>query len=326
MRRRAFLSLGTLALVSTAPGALGQAPRRIYRIGLLSSSGEASMVGFVRALWAGLREHGYVEGQNMTLEPRYAAGEASRLPLLARELVATKPDLIVAPAEGAAHEVRKLDKNLPVVLVLGSDPLGGGLAASLGRPGGSVTGLSVIGSQLTAKRLELLTEALPGRRRVAVLYRGGVMYAESQLEALRAPAKAMAVQLVPVDVRSEEALPSAIDAISRSADALLVLPSFFVFTHRKRIVELVREKGVPAMYSESVFVTEGGLMTYSADFHDQFRRAAGYVHRILKGAKPGELPIEEPTKFEFAVNLRTARELQLKLPAAVLVRADRVIE
>lgn len=326
MKRRVFLSLAALGLTCIAPGTLGQAPRRVYRIGLLSSSGEASMVGFVRALWVGLREHGYVEGRDIILEPRYAAGEASRLPQLARELVAAKPDLIVAPAEGAAHEVRKLDRNLPVVLVLGGDPVEAGLAASLGRPGGSVTGLSAIGTELTAKRLELLTEALPGRKRVAVLYRSGVMSAESQLEALRAPAKTKSLQLIPVEVGSEEALPSAIDAISRSADALLVLPSPFVFTHRKRIVELVREKGVPAMYGESVFVTEGGLMAYSVDFHDQFRRAAGYVHRILKGAKAGELPIEEPTKFEFVVNLRTARELQLKLPQTVLLRANRVVE
>src|SRR5262245_48888186 len=202
---------------------LGQSRGRVYRIGLLSSSGEASMVGFVQALWAGLREHGYVDGRNMILDPRYAAGEADRLPLLARELVAAKPDLIVAPAEGAALEVRKLANNLPVVLVLGSDPVGGGLARSLARPGGSITGLSAIGTELTAKRLELLTEALPGRKRVAVLYRGGVMSAESQLEALRAPASGKALQLIPVDVGSEDALPAAIDTISRSADALLVL-------------------------------------------------------------------------------------------------------
>lgn len=284
------------------------------------------MVGSVRALWGGLREHGYVEGQSMILDARYAAGEASRLPALARELVAAKLDAIVTPAEGAAAEVRKLDKNLPIVLVLASDPVDAGLAASLRRPGGSVTGLSAVGNELTAKRLELLTEALPGRKRVAVLYRSGVMGAESQLEALRVPARARAVQLVPVDADSEAALPSAIEMIARSADAVLVLPSPFVFTHRKRIVELVRDKGLPAMYSESVFVDVGGLMTYSADFHDQFRRAASYVHRILKGAKPGELPIEEPLKFEFGVNLRTAREMQLKLPPAVLLRATRVIE
>jgi len=326
MNRRTVLSLGALGLASLAQRLLGQSPRRVYRIGLLSSSGEASMVGFVQALWAGLREHGYVDGQNIILDPRYAAGEADRLPLLARELVAAKPDLIVAPAEGAAVEVRKLDKNLSIVLVLGSDPVGAGLARSLGRPGGSVTGLSAIGTELTAKRLELLAEALPGRKRVAVLYRGRVMAAESQLEALRALANAKALQLIPVEVGSEEALPAAIDTTSRSADALLVLPSPFAFTHRKRIVDLVREKGVPAMYGESVFVTEGGLMAYSVDFHHQFRRAAGYVHRILKGAKPGDMPIEEPTKFELAVNLRTAREMQLKLPPALLVRADRVIE
>jgi putative ABC transport system substrate-binding protein len=201
-----------------------------------------------------------------------------------------------------------------------------GLAASLGRPGGSVTGLSAIGTELTAKRLELLAEALPGRKRVAVLYRSGVMAAESQLEALRALANAKALQLIPVEVGSEEALPAAIDTVSRSADALLVLPSPFAFTHRKRIVSLVREKGVPAMYGESVFVTEGGLMAYSVDFHHQFRRAAAYVHRILKGAKPAELPIEEPTKFELVVNLRTARDMQLKLPPTLLLRADRVIE
>jgi len=323
-RRRTVAALLALTAGALAP-AYGQRARKPYRIGLLSSSGTASMVPFIRALWSGLGEFGYEEGKNMTLEARYAAGDLSKLPQLARELVDLKLDVILAPAEVAVAELRKLTTTLPVVLVLGSDPVGAGLVKSLGRPGGNVTGLSVVGTELNAKRIELIKTALPKLARLGVLYRGDA-FSQSQIAALRGPAGAVAVELVLHDVRSESELQPAIEAAARTSEALFVLPGPFMFTNRKRVIEIVRAQRIPAMYSENVFAQDGGLMAFSADFLGQFRRAAGYVHRILQGAKPADLPIEEPTRFEFVVNLRTARELGLTFPQPLLLRADRVIE
>ncbi|MBI3370959.1 MAG: ABC transporter substrate-binding protein [Betaproteobacteria bacterium] len=283
------------------------------------------MVPFIRAFWNGLAEFGYEEGKNMTLEARYAAGDLSKLPQLARELVDLRPDVILAPADVAAAELRKLTTTLPIVLVLGSDPVGAGLVKSLGRPGGNVTGLSVVGAELNAKRIELIKTALPKLARLGVLYRSDA-FGQSQIAALRGPADAVAVKLVLHDVRSESELQRAIEAAARTSEALFVLPGPFMFTNRKRVIEIVRAQRIPAMYSENVFAQDGGLMAFSADFLDCFRRVAGYVHRILKGTKPEDLPIEEPTRFEFVVNLRTARELDLTFPKLLLLRVDRVIE
>jgi putative ABC transport system substrate-binding protein len=329
-RRRFLVGASTLlaaplALLGVAGSAFGQAGRRNYRIGLLSSSGEASMVAFLRALWSGLREFGYEEGKNIALEARYAAGDASKLPQFARELVDVKPDLILAPADTAAIELRKLTTTLPVVLVVASDPVGAGLARSLGRPGGNVTGLSVVGPDLNAKRIELIKTVLPKVARLGVLHSGDA-FGRSQLAGLSAPAAAMAVELRLHEVRSPDELESAIEALARTSEALFVLPGPFMFTNRKRVIEIVRAKRILAMYSENVFAQDGGLMAFSVDFLDQFKRAGGYVHRILQGARPADLPIEEPTRLEFAVNLRTARELGFTFPQVVLLRADRVIE
>jgi len=282
---------------------------------------------FRAALFGGLAERGWVEGRNLAIEARFADGDRSRLDSLARELVALTPDLIVAPTTPGAMAVRKLTEKIPIVLVLGSDPVGAGLARSLARPGGNVTGFNLISVDVAAKRIEILREAFPSARRVAVLHDDEYQSNAIVLPQMQRAAEAMGMLLERVHV----SVPETHDAAFRRLedlrpDVAYVLATPATFIHRGEIVRRIAAARVPTIYGANAFVMSGGLMSYAVDFADNFRRAADYVDRILRGADPAVLPIQQPTRFELVINLKTAKALRIELPQAFLLRADRVIE
>jgi putative ABC transport system substrate-binding protein len=278
----------------------------------------------------GLREHRYVEGENIVIEYRSAGGKLERFPALASELIQLKVDLIVAGSNPAARAAQQATTVIPIVTPVMSDPLGDGLVASLARPGGNVTGLTFLGPELVVKRLELLKRTLPRVTRVAALWHPGA-YAERStgimLQETEAAARTLGVQLQRVEVRGPDELDRAFSTMTRErAEAVTIFPSTMLFNERRRLINLAASHRLPAMYGAREFVELGGLIAYGASIPDLFRRSAAHVDKILKGAKPAELPVEQPTKFEFAVNLKTARALGLAIPHSVLLQADQVLE
>ena len=327
MDRRRFLLGIAPALAAWA----AHAQQKVRRIGLLSASGEASMVELVAALLEGLRAYGYVEGKNLVLDRRYAAGNLSLLPQLCRELLAAKPELLVVPADTAALIVREQSKEVPIVLALSSDPVEVGLAASLARPGRNTTGVTTLALALVAKRFELLKEAFPGLDRVAVLDLRDdpgrrTQDAKNQLQLLEPAARQYGVNLIPIGISSPDEIAPAVAAAAKAARAALAVAGPFMFTHRDRIAAAAIEHRLPVMASETIVARAGALMAYSVHFPSNFRRAAYFVHRILGGARAGDLPIEQPTRFELVVNLKTARAIGIAIPPSILLRADVVIE
>ena len=325
-----------LALSITIAPLMAEAQQagKVYRLGILSNSPPTTpeVSRNWESFWQGLRERGWVEGQNILMEARYAEGRVERFSSLAAELVSLKPDLIVAvPGTWAGHAAKQATNT--IVFVYGFDPVGAGLVASLVRPGGNITGLTVAaGLQIVGKQLELLKEAVPRVSRVAVLTEG-VSAAEVRgsattlLSEAHVAAKALAVKLQVLEVRSPNELESAFAAMTKEhAGALLVLPHSLTFVHAKRIAELAAKSRLPAVYGFRESAESGGLMAYAGSAPDMFRRAATYVDRILKGAKPADLPVERPTKFELIINMRTAKTLGLTIPQSVLLRADQVIQ
>jgi putative ABC transport system substrate-binding protein len=309
-----------------------QQPTKVARIGYLLTgvldSSETRVV--LDAFRQGLSERGYVEGQNIVIEYRTAGGKLDRFPVLATELARLKVDLIVAPNTPAALAAQRASSTVPIVTVAMGDPVGDGLVASLARPDGNVTGLTFIGPQLVAKRLELLREALPRVSRVAVLWHPGAFAQrtmQTMLKETEAAARTLGVQLQLVEVQSADGLDRAFSMMTRDhAETLLVFPSAMLFNERRRIVDLAAGHRLPAMYQASEFVELGGLISYGASIPDLARRSATYVDRILKGAKPADLPVEQPTKFELVLNLKTAKALGLTIPQSLLLRADVVVE
>ena len=261
----------------------------------------------------GLGKRGWVEGQNIVIEYRWAEGRVERFPSLAAELVSLKPDLIVAVTGPAARAAKQLTSTIPIVMVYVSDPLGYGLVASLARPGGNITGLMfVVGPEIVGKQLELLKEALPKVSRAAVLLNPDTSNSPILLRETQAAARALAVKLQLLEVRSPNELEGAFAAMTRErAGALLVLPQPFTFAHARRIVDLAAKSRLPAVHPFRESVEAGGFIAYAANAPDMFRRAAVYVGKILKGAKPVDLPVEQPTKFELVINLKTAKALGL---------------
>jgi putative ABC transport system substrate-binding protein len=321
--------LAAVLVVCAAPlVAVAQAPGKVYRIGLLGTMPHAlGGAAFLDAFKQGLREHGYVEGRNLVIERRFSEGKTERLPGLAAELVRLKVDLIVAPGTPHAKAAIEATKTLPIVIVLAADPVATGFVRSLARPGGNVTGLSSQATDLTAKQLQLLKELAPGTTRVAVLWDPSNPVLTPSFKQLQAGARALQVELQSLEVRSPEGVDAALAALTRaSATALVVLDDQITFAARRRIAEIAVQRRIPAIYGSSLFVEEGGLLSYSADLVDLFRRSATYIDRILKGAKPADLPVEQPTKFELAINLKTAKALGLTIPPGILLRADRVVE
>lgn len=283
----------------------------------------------VEALRKGLRDRGYIEGTTIKIEFRTALGRPERLPGLAEELVSLEPDVIFAVATSSINAVRRATTTIPIVIALGGDPVASGLVASLANPGGNLTGLSAMTGDFNAKPLELLKEAIPRLERVAVLWNPDTPLNPIQakfIDDLKSASSALAIQLHFVRAQTPEELEAAFATAKRErAQAMYINDGPLQYTQRATIVELAAKARLPAIYRTRIFADAGGLMSYGTDWLDQIHSAAGYVDRILQGAKPGDLPIEQPTKLEFVINLRTAKALRLAIPQAVLVRADDLI-
>jgi putative ABC transport system substrate-binding protein len=274
-----------------------------------------------------LRELGWVEGQNITIEYRWAEGKFDRLPALAEELVRLKVDVIVAPTSIYTGAARRATSAIPIVFASHADPIGSGHVASLARPGGNVTGLTIVMSETSAKSLELLKEAVPGLSRVAIIWDPATPSHGPGLKAVEAMGRALGLRLQSVPVRSAAEFESALSTIAREhAGGVLVLSTPLFMGGAKALADLALKHRLPTMFGPREHVEAGGLLSYSPDRADLYRRAATYVDRILRGAKPGDLPVEQATRFELVINLRTAKAIGLVIPQSVLVRADQIIE
>ncbi len=329
MQRRQFIALlGGATAASTAwPLAAGaQTPSKIPRVGYIVGTSSAASGHTVGAFRQGLRELGYVEGQTIALEVRWAEGRNERIPELVAELVGLKMDVLVVASSQAALAAKKATGTIPIVMV-GADPVGLGVVASLARPGGNVTGLSIFNEEIIGKRLELLKELVPGLTRVAVLRNPIVAAHATFWQETEVAARKLGVALQPFEVRGPEDFEAAFGAATRgNAQALIAFDDSLTLAYRPQIVALAASSRLPAMYGFREFPDEGGLMSYGPTFVDLFRRAATFVDKILKGAKPADLPVEQPTKFELVINRRTANALGLTVPPALLAQADEVIE
>ncbi len=300
-----------------------QPAARVHRIGVLGNQDNPPWEG----LRQGLRDLGYAEGRNVRIDWRWSEGIPDRLPALARDLVSLKPDVIVVSGTQAALAAQGATQSIPIVLALSQDPERIGLVQSLARPGGNITGLSTYAPQLMAKRLELLKEFSPGVARVALLWDPGSRSQRLQLKDLPAAAAAVGSEIMSIKLRRPDGVEAALAAVRRNgADALMVIGNPITFKAREAITDFALRQLLPSIFEERLFVETGGLISYGPSFVELFRGAAAYVDRILKGAKPADLPIEQPTKFELAMNLKTARRLELTVPPALLLRADRVVE
>ena len=325
MERRTFIATSAMALLAAPPAAEAQQAGKVYRIGFLffGSLGPSRELDTFRQ---GLRELGYIEGQNIVIEYRFASGRAERLPELAAELARLKPDVLVTPGTPASLGAKQATTTIPIVFAGVADAVGAGLIANLARPGGNITGLTSISAELGGKRLELLKEVAPKASRVAVLYNPADPSNVLVLKELQKSAPALGLTLQPLEVRGPGGFEGAFVAMTRQrAHALFGAAGILTTEHRKALVDLAAKRRIPAIWGERQFVDAGGLMSYAVDFYDQVRGAASYVDKILKGAKPGDLPVEQPTKYELVINLNTARTLGLTIPQSVLVRADQVI-
>ena len=316
------------AMLITVPAVEAQQPGKIFRIGFLDGGTATGNAVVVEAFKQAMSQLGWIDGKNITIEYRFAEQKRERVPELAAELVGLKVDLIVASGTPPARAVKKATASIPIVVTNIADPVGAGLVASLARPGGNVTGFSSLGSELNTKRLEILKDAVSKLARVGLLVAPSSISVEVPLKELRAAAGALKLKLEEIETQADaKGLESAFQtAKQKQVGAILTTGSGPFFAERKRIVELAGKYRMPAMYFQKEFVDEGGLMSYGADFNDLYRRAAVYVDKILKGAKPGDLPIQQATKFEFIVNLNAAKQIGLTIPNRVLERANQVIK
>jgi len=328
MDRRTLVA-GAAALLAAPLAAQAQPAPKVARIGWLGTQA-AGGPHLLAAFRKGLQELGYVEGSNIRIEYRYSEGKSEPLPALAAELVTLKVDLIVAANTPAALGATRATRVIPIVCPAFSDPVASGLVASFARPGGNVTGLSLFGPELVGKRMELLKQAMPVMARVAVLLVPTDVVegqGETTLKAAEVAARALGVRVQIVEARGPGDIGQAFSEMTKErADALTLLGGRMLFEERRRVVDLAAKTRLPAVYGVREYVEVGGLMAYGPDVQDLFRRAATYVDRILKGARPGNLPIEQPTKFELLINLKTAKALGLTIPPSLLARADQVIE
>src|SRR6266550_4869711 len=323
-----FLALYSL-LLAPCSAVDAQQAGKIFRIGYLDSSTASGSAVLVEAFRPELSKLGWIEGKNITIEYRSAENKGpERLPELAADLVRLKVDLIWVSGITAALAAKKATTTIPIVMTSVIDPVGAGLVASLARPGGNVTGFSGLGAELNTKRLEILKDAVPKLARVGLLRPpGDSVLTDLQLKELRPAAVALKLKLEEIKTQADaKGLESAFQtAKQKQVGAIMTMATRSFFAERKRIVELAGKYRLPAIYFQKEFVDEGGLMSYGADYDDLFRRAAVYVDKILKGAKPGDLPVQQATKFEFVINLKAAKQIGLTIPPNVLARADRVI-
>jgi putative ABC transport system substrate-binding protein len=325
---RIFICLLLTALLLAVSPAQAQQAGKVYRIGYLSAVSPFAESSRLDGFRQGLRNLGYVDGKNFVIESRFAEGKFDRFPSLAAELVRLKVDVIVTGGSPGTHAAQQATRTIPLVMTLVGDPVPG-FVATLARPGGNITGLTSITPELSGKRLELLKEAFPKILRVTVFVDKAVapQQIDRNLQETQKVAGALGIKLHSLEVRGPNPDLDGVFKTARSEDAsaLIILPGPVLFLHRKRVVELTAKSRVPAIYPTSEFVEVGGLMSYAPDFVDLYRRAATYVDKILKGAKPGDLPVEQPTKFELVINLKTAKQIGLTIPPNVLARADRVM-
>ena len=328
MERRTFITAMAGGLLAAPRAAGAQQAGKVYRIGLL----DYSEPGAGRQAWwdvfrQQMRELGYVEGRNVSFEVRWAQGEDDRLPKLAAELVSLKVDLIVTAGTNAAIAAKRATTAIPIVMATGSDPVATGLVASLRQPGGNLTGMTTLNSELAAKRLEFLKIVAPRTSRIAILWDERTPALRVAVPETETAAKTAGLTIHSVPVGSAAGFEAAFaNVVKGRAGALMIVPSPMFFSHRKRLAELAVKHRLPTVVGPREFVEAGGLVGYGADFPDLFRRAATFVDKILKGTMPGDLPVEQPTKFELVINLKTAKALGLTIPQALLGRADEVIQ
>ncbi|HMH48856.1 MAG TPA: ABC transporter substrate-binding protein [Candidatus Acidoferrum sp.] len=329
MNRRAFLRTLSAGLLAAPLAAEAQQAGRVPRIGFLSLTSPSDRPPLLDAFRQRLRELGWVEGQNIVIDYRYAEGRVDRLPDLAAELVRLKVDLIIASAgTQVVTAAKNATETIPIVMIAVRDPVGIGLIASLARPGGNVTGVSgYAGLEIVAKQLELLKETVPKIRRVAILSNPSNAYHQLAIREVNVAARSLGVQLQLLEARGPNEFDGAFAAMAKErVGALLVLSDAIFSSHRTRLADLAARSRLPAAYGVRESVEAGGLMSYGPSFLDLYRRSAAYVDKILKGAKPADLAVEQPTKFELVINLKTAKALGLTLPPSLLQRADQIIE
>ena len=302
-------------------------PSKVLHIGYLSGASYSANSVRVAAFRQGLREHGYTEGKNIVIEYRYAEGKVDRLPELAAALLHLKMDVIVSTGPAQTRAAKQATATIPIVMAADDDPVGSGVVASLARPGGNITGLATFGPEISAKQLELLKEIVPKLSRVGVfgdVIRPGTAQA---LNEINVAADAIGVHLQYLEVRAPKDIETAFQAAGKEhAEAVLVQRSAVLFTQRRQLADLAAKGRLPALYGSPEYVEDGGLMSYGVSIPDQFYRAALYVDKILKGAKPADLPVEQPKKFDLIINLKAAKQIDLTIPPNVLARADRVIK
>jgi putative ABC transport system substrate-binding protein len=324
-----YLVLAVMLLPLSVP-AEAQQPTKVPRLGFLSAASTSAIAARIEGFRHGLRELGYIEGKNVVVEWPSADGKPDRLPALAAELVRLKVDIIVSAGPSATRAAKEATSTIPIVMTQDSDPVGNGFVASLARPGGNITGLSTLSPEISGKHLELLKETVPKLSRVAVLGSSTQPGNAQALREVELAARELKVQLQYLDIRDArdpKDIETAFRAASKGrAEAVLVLGSPVLNSHRAQIADLAAKNRLPAIYDRREYVEAGGLMSYATSIADLDRRAATYVDKILKGAKPADLPVEQPKKFEFIINLKAAKQIGLTIPPNVLVRADRVIK
>ena len=324
MRRREFIAL--LSGAAAWPLAARAQPGRLRTIGFLGPNTHSAASEWVAALEKRLRELGLMEGRTITVEYRWAEGREERFAEIAAELVRLKADVIVTSGTQAVMASKNATSVIPIVFATAGDPVGSGLVGSLARPAGNVTGLATLANELAGKRLELLREVVPDLRRVAIMGNIANPYMTLELGEVQAAARTLGLETITLEIRRAQDLAPAFEALKSRADALYVCTDALTNTHRIRINIAALGERLPTMHGSRDLVEAGGLMSYGPNFPDMFRRTADYVDKILRGAKPGDLPVEQPTKFDLVVNLITAKALGLTIPATLLARADEVIE
>jgi len=327
MRRKFFdLALGAMLLAVCFP-AQAQQPTRIPHIGILTTFSPSVVSARIEGFRQGLRELGYVEGKNIVIEWRSAGGNNDRLPVLAAELVGLKVDVIVSPGPTATRAFKEATSTIPIVMAQDTDPVGSGFVASLARPGGNITGLATLAPEMGGKQLELLKEIVPKLSRVAVIGNSTIPGDAQALRETVLAAGAYEIYLRYLDVMDTKDLEATFRVAAKGrADGLLVLGNPYLNAQRKQVVDLAVKHRLPATYTRPEYIDAGGLMYYGTNYPDLFRRAAYYVDKVLKGAKPADLPIEQPKKFELIVNLKAAKQIGLTISPNVLARADRVLK
>ena len=328
LTRRVFLGSLAGGLIAAPRDAEGQQAGKVYRVGILGEkASDPSEVRLWQVFRLGLRELGWIEGKNILIEDRWAEGNYARIPELAADLVRLRVDLIVTRGSIYVQGVKRATSSIPIVFTMHADPVRTGHVASLARPGGNITGLALLQTEINRKGLEILISVVPKAKRIAVLWNPDAPSHTPGLKALEESARTLQVQLQAVVARTGADLESAFSAMARAhARAVQVLAFGIYQAERQRLAELAIKYRLPTMFHERDHVEAGGLMSYGPDFGDLLRRAATYVDKILKGAKPGDLPIEQPTKFALVINLKTAKALGLTIPPSLLARADEVIQ